>query len=298
MKSGFVAIIGKPNAGKSTLINALIKEKIAITSYKAQTTRNAIIGVLNRNDCQIVFCDTPGIHKAATALGSYMNKEALKQADGVDVIYYIVDAKKGMNDEDHKILNDLFKYGVPVFLLLNKIDLTSKEELFKRIEFADRNYDFKEIIPLSALNEDNLSELVKTTLNYLDDDLIYYPKDYVTNTSLEFQIAEIIREKVLICLNKEIPHLCACKVDSFKETEHKVLIEASIICDKDSHKAIIIGKGGSMLKKINTLASKDLKAKLNKKVELSLFVKVEKDWMNKNTKLFDLGYFIGDKYDH
>ena len=188
MKSGFVAIVGKPNAGKSSLINALLHEKVSIISHKAQTTRNSIIGVLNSPDYQMVFLDTPGIHKASTILGSYMNKEAMKQADGVDVIYYLVDAKKGLDDADKEILEQIFTYNVPVFLLLNKIDLISKDTLMARIIYAHNNYKFKEIIPISALCEDNLSELIKTTLDYFDDDIQFYPDDVTTNTTIEFRI--------------------------------------------------------------------------------------------------------------
>lgn len=297
MKSGFVAIIGKPNAGKSTLLNRLLGQKIAITSPKAQTTRNAIIGVLNDDDRQIVFVDTPGIHKAATALGTYMNKEAMNQAEGVDVIYYIADAKKGLNDEDQQILKQLFSYRIPVFLLLNKFDLINKEQLIKRIDFAARNYDFKEIVPISAANSDNLNELLKTTIGYFHDDRAFYPADYTTNVSRDFQIAEIIREKLLLCLDKEIPHLAACRIDSINTKGNKTSIEATIVCDRDSHKGIIIGKDGKMLKKINQASAKDIAQLLGTKVNLSLFVRVEEEWMNKTSRLFDLGYYTGDKYD-
>lgn len=297
MKSGFVAIVGKPNAGKSSLINALLHEKVSIISHKAQTTRNSIIGVLNSPDYQMVFLDTPGIHKASTILGSYMNKEAMKQADGVDVIYYLVDAKKGLDDADKEILEQLFTYNVPVFLLLNKIDLISKDTLMARIIYAHNNYKFKEIIPISALCEENLSELIKTTLNYFNDDIQFYPDDVTTNTTMEFRISELIREKILLKTDQEIPHFVACKVESMKLTEKKAYIEATIVCNRDTHKAIIIGHHGKKLQSINIAASKDISALLGRKVILSLFVKVEEDWMNKNSKLYDLGYYIGDKYE-
>ena len=297
MKSGFVAIVGKPNAGKSTLINALIHEKVSIISHKAQTTRNSIIGVLNDDDLQIVFLDTPGIHKANTILGNYMNKEAFKQADGVDVIYYLCDAKKGLDDQDHEILEQMFSYHVPIFLLLNKIDLISKDQLVSRVIYANENYKFTEIIPISAGNQENLKELLDTTLNYIHDDIQFYPEDVTTNTTIEFRIAELIREKVLLKTNQEIPHFVACKVDRIRYTEKKAFIEASIICNRDTHKAIIIGHGGQKLKAINQAATKDISQLLGRKVGLSLFVKVEEDWMNKNSKLYDLGYYIGDKYD-
>ena len=296
MKSGFVAILGKPNAGKSTLLNALLKEKIAITTDKAQTTRNAILGVLNEDDYQIIFIDTPGIHQAKTALGSYMNKAALSQADGVDVVYYIVDATKGLQNDDKEILEKVFSYKVPVFLLLNKIDEVSSDLLIQRLKYADDNYDFKELIPISALNSDNLDELLNTTRGYLSDEVMYYPEDIKTNVTLDFQIAEIIREKVIKNLKEEVPHLVACKVDEIKEKTSKVFIEAVIICNKDTHKGIIIGKNGSMLKRINDQASTNI-AKLfnNKKIILSLYVRVQEDWLNSQKQLFDLGYYTGDR---
>lgn len=296
MKSGFVAILGKPNAGKSTLLNALLKEKIAITTDKAQTTRNAILGILNEDDYQIIFIDTPGIHQAKTALGSYMNKAALSQADGVDVVYYIVDATKGLQNDDKEILEKVFSYKVPVFLLLNKIDEVSPDLLIQRLKYAYDNYDFRELIPISALNSDNLDELLNTTKGYLSDEVMYYPEDIKTNVTLDFQIAEIIREKVIKNLKEEVPHLVACKVDEIKEKTSKVFIEAVIICNKDTHKGIIIGKNGSMLKRINDQASTDI-AKLfnNKKIILSLYVRVQEDWLNSQKQLFDLGYFTGDR---
>lgn len=296
MKSGFVAIIGKPNAGKSTLINALIREKIAITTDKAQTTRNAILGILNEKDSQIVFIDTPGIHEAKTALGSYMNKEAMSQAAGVDVIYYIVDGNKGIHDDDRQIIDRLFSYEVPVFLLMNKIDEISSDLLIKRLTYAADNYKFVEIIPISALKKDNLNELLDTTKKYLKDSIQYYPDDMKTNMNKEFQISEIIREKIIVNMKEEVPHLVACRVEEIKEKTSKVFIEATIICNKASHKGIIIGRNGSMLKKINDASSSDI-AKLydNKKIILSLYVRVEEDWLNSQKQLFNLGYFSGDK---
>ena len=291
MKSGFVAILGRPNAGKSTLINSIIKEKIAITSYKAETTRNTIMGILNREDLQIVFLDTPGIHVAKTALGSYMNREALSQVEGVDVIYYVCDARNGLHEEDNRILRQI-KDKAPVFLLLNKIDELSKEELINRIIYAQNNYDFKEIIPISALKENNLEELLNTTLAYLSDNILYYPQDMNTAASLEFRISEIIREKILFNCSREVPHLSAVLVERIRETDQKYKIDAVIVVTKSSHKAIIIGKDGRMLQRINMQASKEISEWLGKKVELSLFVKVEEDWINKKNKLYDLGYLI------
>ena len=296
MLSGFIAILGRPNAGKSTLINSLLNEKIAITTQKAQTTRNAILGILNEEDLQIVFIDTPGIHESKTALGSYMNREAMSQAEGVDIIYYIVDGNKGLQSEDREILERLFSYEAPVFLLLNKIDEISSDQLIRRLAYADQNYRFAEIIPISALNRDNLDELLDTSRKYLHDTVRYFPEDVKTNMNREFRIAEIIREKIIVNTREEIPHLVACKVEEIREKASKVQIEATIICNKDTHKAIIIGRGGSMLKKINDQASSDIAPLFdNKKIILSLYVKVEEDWLNSQKQLFDLGYFSGDR---
>ena len=295
MKSGFVAIIGRPNAGKSTLLNTILGEKIAITTPKAQTTRNAILGIYNREDLQIVFIDTPGIHKAETNLGSYMNKEALSQAAGVDVIYYIADGSRGLRDEDQEILEKLFSYEIPVFYLVNKIDMMSRDELIERLAYAGKNYDFAEIIPISALSNDNIDDLLETTEKYLHDDIRYFPEDAVSSMSRDFRISEIIREKVIMNTEQEVPHLAACQVEEVKETEKKMYIEATIICNKPGHKGIIIGRGGSMLKKINDAASKDLKELFGKKIILSLYVRVEEDWLNKDKRLFELGYFRGDQ---
>ena len=296
MKSGFIAIIGKPNAGKSTLINALIGEKIAIATHKAQTTRNAILGILNEEDTQIVFIDTPGIHEAKTALGSYMNKEAMSQAAGVDVIYYIVDGYKGLQKADNEIIERLKTYGSPMFLLVNKIDELSPETLIQRLEYASKNYDFAEIIPISAKNKDNLKELLDVSKKYLQDSVMYYPEDAKTNMNLDFQISEAIREKIILNMQEEVPHLVACQVDTIKEKTSKVFIEATIICNKDTHKGIIIGKNGAMLKKINQQASSDISRLFGgKRIMLSLFVRVQEDWLNSQKQLFNLGYFKGDQ---
>ncbi len=296
MKSGFIAILGRPNAGKSTLINSIMKEKIAITTQKAQTTRNAILGILNDEDSQIVFIDTPGIHEAKTALGTYMNREALSQAEGVDIIYYIVDGAKGLQSEDKQILERVFSYGAPVFLLVNKIDEISSDLLIRRLTYASDNYSFAEIIPISALKKDNIDELIATSKGYLTDSVQYYPEDVKTNMNLDFRISEIIREKIILNTREEIPHLVAVRIEEIKEKTSKVQIEATIICNKDTHKGIIIGRSGSMLKKINGQASSDI-ARLfdGKKIILSLYVKVEEDWLNSQKQLFDLGYFSGDR---
>ena len=291
MKSGFVAIIGKPNAGKSTLLNEILDRKLAIVTPKAQTTRNAIYGILNNDDLQIVFIDTPGIHNAVTSLGSYMNKEAYAQASGVDVIYYIIDGNKGISNNDVDIINKLFSYEVPVFLLVNKIDELSDNALIKILSYANENYDFSEIIPISALENKNIDELINTTIKYLNDNQKYFLDDQISNISRDFYLSEIIREKVIFYTEQEVPHLVACKIEQLIEKENKILIEATIICNKQSHKGIIIGRNGSRLKKINDASSIEMKNYFGKKVILSLYVKVEEDWLNKDNSLFELGYF-------
>lgn len=291
MKSGFIAIIGRPNAGKSTLLNNLLNRKLAITTYKAQTTRNAILGILNEDDYQIVFVDTPGIHNAKSALGSYMNKEAYAQANGADLIFYLVDGNKGLQREDEEVLETIFSYDIPVFLLMNKIDEFSSDRLISRLNYANTHYDFAEIIPISALKKDNLDELLTVAKQYLQEGVQYFPEDAITNVSTRFTVSEIIREKVILNTYEEIPHFVAVNIEEYKETEKRLYIEATIIVNKDTHKGIVIGKQGTMLRKINEAATKDITKLIGKKVILSLYVRVEEDWLNKEKRLFELGYF-------
>lgn len=292
MKSGFVAIVGKPNSGKSTLINKLIDNKISIVSDKAQTTRNSIIGVYNKKDLQIVFVDTPGIHNPKTSLGSYMNKVSYNEANGCDVIYYLSDVSKGLDKDDKEILDKLFNYDIPIFLILNKIDLVKKNLIIERLTYATSNYKFAEYIPLSALKNDNIDELINTTVSYLKEGPKYYPDDFKNSLSTNQVISEIIRERLLKNLDKEVPHLMAVYIDNYKDDGKKAIIEASIIVNKESHKGIVLGKGGSMLNKVNVEATTELEKKLGLKVVLSLFVKVDEDWINNEKKMFELGYFI------
>lgn len=291
MKSGFIAIIGRPNAGKSTLLNNLLNRKLAITTYKAQTTRNAILGILNEDDYQIVFVDTPGIHNAKSALGSYMNKEAYAQANGADLIFYLVDGNKGLQREDEEVLETIFSYDIPVFLLMNKIDEFSSDRLISRLNYANTHYDFAEIIPISALKKDNLDELLTVAKQYLQEGVQYFPEDAITNVSTRFTVSEIIREKVILNTYEEIPHFVAVNIEEYKETEKRLYIEATIIVNKDTHKGIVIGKQGTMLRKINEAVTKDITKLIGKKVILSLYVRVEEDWLNKEKRLFELGYF-------
>ena len=289
MRSGFVTLIGQPNVGKSSLLNRLVKEDIAITSKKAQTTRDAILGIVRYDEDEIIFIDTPGIHKARTELGNNMNKEAYGQAEGADVILYMIDAKKGLTAKDSPIIKRLMKLDIPIFLVANKIDLVAKDQIAKLLMEATQ-YDFKELIPISVKDDDNIDELLKTITAYFHDDIKYYPDDMKTNVSYEFRAKEIIRQKVLEYCDEEVPHLVATSIDLVDIQENKVFIEATIVCAKESHKAIIIGAKGKRLQAINMSASKELKKLFGKKIYLSLFVKVKEDWMNKPGVLADLGY--------
>jgi GTP-binding protein Era len=290
MKSGFVALIGRPNAGKSTLLNALLNQKIAIISPKPQTTRNAIRGIRTDEDSQIVFVDTPGIHKPHHALGANMNKEALAHAGGVDVIYYLVDASVPFGSGDEYVLNTLKQNRLPVFLLLNKIDLLSKDQLMELLIAWSKRYDFKEIFPVSAKMEDNLDALLSVTKNYLEDGIMYYPSDQVCDYPEQFIMAEIVREKVLLNTEEEVPHSVAVVIERIRRKRDSLIINAMILVERDSQKGIIIGKQGQMIRKIGMEARKELEDILGSRIFLELFVRVEKDWRNKESKLRQLGY--------
>ncbi len=290
-KSGFVSIIGRPNVGKSTLINSLLKHKIAITTPKAQTTRNNIRGIYTNNDCQIIFVDTPGIHEPQQLLGTEMVKEAWSSLSGVDAVYFLIDAKKGYTDSDDYILNQLKKKKLPIILIINKVDLISRPNLLKLVASLNQE-DFSEIIPVSALKADNLTELLNTTLNYLKDDIKYYPEDQIVDYPEQFIIAELVREKIMLLTKEEIPHSVAVYLEKMEFKRESATIYATILVEKDSQKGIIIGKGGSMLKKIGTLARPEIETLLGKRVYLELFVRVEKDWRNRENQLKQLGFVI------
>lgn len=293
MKSGFVLIVGRPNAGKSTLLNALLKDKISIVSEKAQTTRNAIVGIYGDDDSQIIFTDTPGIHKATSTLGTFMNKEALSQVADVDLVYYLFDASKGFRQEDEEIVEGLFKDNKNIFLVLTKIDLVSKEELLKLTIFLSNKYKFKEIIPISAVKNNNLEELLKITKDYLEDGPYYFdPEGDITTITENFRISEIIREKILNVFYQEVPHMVAVYVEEKRHTEKRCFIKAVIVVGRESHKSIIIGKGGSSLKRINMNSCRDISEMMGKKAFLELFVKVDKDWINREHKLAEYGYSL------
>lgn len=289
-KSGFVAILGRPNAGKSTLLNQILKQKVAIISDKPQTTRNAIRGIYTSADSQIVFIDTPGIHKPQHQLGKRMNKAAYAHANGVDLIYLIVDASEDIGGGDEFVLTKVKEFETPVFLLLNKIDSISKEELIKKIMAYKDKYDFKEIIPISALENDNVDKLLELTNDNLSEGLQYYPVDMVCDYPEQFIISEVIREKVLVLTEQEIPHSVAVVIERIRKNRDVLSINAMILVERSSQKGIIIGKSGSMIKKIGQLAREDLEALLGNRIYLELFVRVEKDWRNRERKLRELGY--------
>lgn len=292
MKSGFVSVIGRPNVGKSTLINSIIGKKIAITSDKPQTTRNIIQGIYTTKDTQIVFVDTPGIHKPNHKLGQYLNRQAYDSVGGVDVILFVVDASKKLGPGDQFILDRLkeLKEEVPVILVLNKIDqLTHEEILQKIVEYKDL-YPFQEIVPISGLKKKNTEELIKTIRTYLTDEVMYYGENEITNRSLDFMMGEMIREKVFQLTREEVPHSVTCVVEFVEVGKTSMTIHASIIVDRDSLKRIIIGSKGSMIKEIGTKARMDIEELVGKKVYLDLQVRTIKKWRDKEEYLSEFGF--------
>lgn len=289
-KSGFAALIGRPNVGKSTLMNCLIGQKIAITSNKPQTTRNRIQTVYSSEEGQIVFVDTPGIHKAKNRLGDYMVNVAEKTLKDVDVILWLVEPSSFIGAGERHIMGQLSKINLPVILVINKIDTVKKEELFGFIDTYRKEMDFAEIVPVSALKNDNTGELIKCIMQYLPSGPAFYDEDTITDQPQRQIVAELVREKALWCLNEEIPHGIAVTIEKMKRRGKIVDIEATIVCEKESHKGIIIGKQGSMLKKIGTDARKDIEDMLERKVNLQLWVKVKKDWRDSDSLLKNFGY--------
>lgn len=288
-KVGFVSLVGRPNVGKSTLLNNLLETKLAITSDKAGTTRNIIQGIYNDSESQIIFVDTPGIHKPTHKLGNLLNKKAYQNTEGVDLILFLTDASKGIGKGDHFILERLKKEEAPVFLLLNKIDKLEKEKLLNTIEQAKDLYDFKEIIPISAKTGDNKEELLKCIKKYLEEQEEIYDEEELTNVSTRFIMGEIVREKVLQLTKEEIPHAVACYVENYEEEEEIIRIQVLIVVDRDNLKKILIGKQGSMLKEIGTRARHDMEAFLGKKVYLSTYVKTLKNWRDQEKYFLELG---------
>ena len=289
-KSGFISIIGRPNAGKSTLLNAIMKQKLAIISPKAQTTRNNIQGILTSEDSQLIFIDTPGIHKPQHELGKTLNKNAFVALNDVDIIYYMIDATAPFGTGDEFVLNNLKGREAAVFLLVNKIDLISKDKVIQLLIEWQSRYNFKEIFPLSALTLNNVDALLETTKQYLEEGPQYFPDDMVCDHDENFLISELIREKVLYKTEEEIAHSVAVVIEKKVSKEDKVIINALIIVERPSQKGIMIGKQGSMIKSIGVDARKDLELILGKKVFLELYIRVEKDWRNKMSKLQQFGY--------
>lgn len=290
MKSGFVGVIGRPNVGKSTLINNIIGKKVAITSSKPQTTRNIIQGIYNEDKTQIVFVDTPGIHKPVNKLGKTLNRQAYYSIDDTDIILFLVDAFEGLGKGDIYILERLKNIDKPVLLIINKIDKITHEELLKRITDYKDLYDFDEIIPVSALTKNNINDLIETLKKYLPDNIKYYGEDSITNKSIEFLMAEIVREKVFNNTEEEVPHSITCITESVGVGKNSYNIRISVIVDRDSLKKIVIGKQGEMIKKIGIESRKDLEKLLNRPVYLELFVKTVKKWREKERYLNEFGF--------
>lgn len=292
-KSGFISIIGRPNVGKSTFLNRVIGQKIAIMSDKPQTTRNKIQGVLTRDQSQMIFIDTPGIHKPKHKLGEFMIKVSKNTLREVDLIMFMVNAEQGLGKGDEFILELLEGTKTPVFLVVNKIDQIHPDELVNIIETYKGKFPFAQIIPISALQGNNVDNLLVAIEKYLPEGPQYYPADQVTDHPERFIISELIREKVLHLTREEIPHSIAVVIDKIKrdeENEHMIRVQATIMVERDSQKGIVIGKRGALLKEVGTLARKDIEMLLGSKVYLELWVKVQKDWRNKSTHLRDFGY--------
>ena len=290
MKCGFVSLVGRPNVGKSSLLNSILGMKLAITSDIAGTTRNVIQGIYNDDESQIIFVDTPGIHKAQNKLGSLMNKKAYNNTEGVDVVLFLVDISKGFGKGDEFILNKIKDKGVPVFLLLNKIDLVKdKTKLLEDINKLKELYDFSEIIPISALKKDNVDTLINCIKDKLDESDKIFSEEELTNVTTRFIMAEFVREKVLELTHDEIPHTVTCYVENFEEEDNIVHIQVLIVVDRENIKKIIIGKQGSMLKEIGTRARIDMEKFLGKKVFLETYVKTIKNWRDEEKYLLELG---------
>lgn len=296
-RSGFVALIGRPNVGKSTLMNRLIGQKIAITSSKPQTTRNRIQTVYTSDAGQIIFLDTPGIHKAKNRLGEYMVEAAERTLSEVDIILWLVEPSSFIGAGEQYILEKLRKTKTPVFLVINKIDKVKKEEILAFIDTYRKEYSFAEIVPVSALQGDNTDALIETMLRYLPEGPMYYDEDTITDQPERQIVAELVREKALRNLSDEIPHGIAVVIDRMKERPGDTLIDidATIVCERDSHKGIIIGKQGAMLKKIGQQARFEMEALLGCKVNLKLWVKVRKDWRDSELLIKNYGYRSDDE---
>ena len=290
MKSGFVAILGQPNVGKSTLLNAILKEKVSIVSPKPQTTRDKILGIYNDEDCQIVFIDTPGIHSSHNKLDEYMNKAINSAKNDVDILVYVIDGSKKISSNVIDTLNKYTKNIDNVILVVNKVDDTTYEKLYPELNKCNSLEGIKDIVPLSALKGKNVEELIKVIKSYLKDDVRYYDEDIYTDKSIKYLVSETIREKTLWLLQDELPHGIAVEIVRFDESKSICEIDADIIIEKQSHKQIVIGSKGAMLKNIGTKSRIDIEKLLDKKVMLKLFVKVREDWRQKDSAVKSFGY--------
>lgn len=289
MKVGNVSIVGRPNVGKSTLTNALIGLKVAITSDKPQTTRNNIRGIYNDEDSQIVFLDTPGIHKPKSKLGKYLNKSSYSSLDEADLVLFMVNAKEKLGTGDEFVLEKVKDAGKPIFLIINKIDLIKKEDLISIINEYNELYKFDEIIPVSALKEKNIEELIKTIKEYLPEGERIYDEDEYVDKPVKFLVAELIREKVLRKTNEEVPHAVTVVVENYEENKTSVHINALVIVERESLKKILVGHSGSMIKEIGIDARKDIEELVNKRVYLELLVKTVNNWRDRDKYLTEFG---------
>lgn len=290
-KSGFVAIIGRPNVGKSTFMNKAIGQKIAITSDKSQTTRNKIQGIYTNKDMQMIFIDTPGIHKPKHQLGDFMVKIAENTLNEVDAVLFMIDAKEGYGKGDQYIIDRLQHVNRPIFLIINKVDLIHPDDLFPLITQYKDKCDFEEIVPISALEGNNVPHLIQLLEKHLPEGPQYYPEDQVTDHPERFIMEELIREKVLRLTREEIPHSIAVVIENIEDRKSdNMLIQATIYTERDSQKGILIGKRGSMLKTIGKQARKDIEALLGTRIYLELWIKVQKDWRNNPRHLRELGF--------
>lgn len=291
-KSGFVSIVGRPNVGKSTLVNQLIGKKVSIVSYKPQTTRDVIRGIYHDQDCQIIFTDTPGIHKSEDLLGEIMNTNAANVSSDAEIIIMLVDASNPSTKSDKYVLEKIKNQQSPLFLVLNKIDQISKKDLLDQLTYYGSLQCFQEIIPISALKKDNLDHLLEVIKQYLPEGPQYFPTDMVSDHSQTFRIAETIREKILFLTQEEVPYSIGVYCESIKESEKRMAIQAIVLVNRESQKGIIIGENGQMLKKIIQWTQKDLKEQYQKSIRLEIYVKAYKNWRNNTRILKMLGYEV------
>ena len=294
-KSGFVTIIGKANVGKSTLLNALVGEQVAIVSWRPQTTRDKIIGIMNGDNYQAVFIDTPGIHKAKNELSKFMMKNVESALDGVDIVIYVINGEKNIDENDLKLINQYAAATTPFIVVINKMDVADKEKVLGMIDTLKDIEGIDSIIPISAMKGKKLDILKERIEENLKEGVQFYPEDMITDKSVRFMVAEIIREKAMKFLGEEVPYGVAVNINLFKERDDNLIdIDAEIVCEKKAHKPIIIGKGGAMLKKIGTTARQDIEKLLDSKVFLNLWVRVKDDWRDSEQLLNELGYNIKD----